>query len=100
MDEKEYAQTIAEIREWLVKIDTNQTHQTNLLETINTQATNAFAKADNAEDKADKALSLAQRNEENFDNYVENERTGRRWLIGILITIGLALLPIMNSFYM
>lgn len=96
MDEK----VIADIREWLVRIDTNQQHQTKLLETINEQAANAFAKADNAEDKADKALSLAERNEERFDKHVDDEKVGRRWLIGLLVTIGLALIPIFNSFYL
>jgi hypothetical protein len=100
VDERDYTKTIGEIREWLVKIDTNQKHQTRLLETINTQASNAFAKADSAEDRAEEALTLAQQTDRRLDDYIENERTGRRWLVGVLVTIALALLPILNSFYL
>lgn len=99
VDEKEYARTIADIREWLVRIDANQTHQTKLLEAINTQATNAFTKADTAEDKADKALMLAQKNEQRLDDRDKDERVHRRWVIGTIVTIVLFLLPIVSAYY-
>lgn len=100
VDEKEYVQTIADIREWLVRIDTNQTHQTKLLETINDQASNAFTKADSAEDKAEQALKVSAQNKHDFEKYVDEEKKGRRWLIGIMITVAIALLPIFDKFYL
>ena len=103
MDERgsgNYTQTIGEIREWLVKIDTNQLHQTQLLETIKQQSENAFTKADYAEDTANEALTLATKTDAKLDKYVDDERTGRRWLIGVAITAIVALLPIYNSFYL
>ncbi len=95
----EYARTIADIREWLVKIDTNQQHQTKLLETLTQQSENAFQKADLAEDKADEALKLAQRTEQRLDDKEKDEKVNRRWLVGTIITIVLFLLPIIGSYY-
>lgn len=99
MDEEKVTQTIAEIREWLVRIDTNQSHQTKLLETLNAHASSAFEKADKAESVADEALQLAKKNEQEFKSYVKDEKTGRRWLMGVLVSVGLALLPVFNHFY-
>lgn len=94
-----YTQTIADIREWLVKIDTNQSHQTKLLETLTQQADNAFTKADTAEDTAEDALRLAETTKKELDDYKRDEASNRRWLIGLVVTVTLALLPIFNSFY-
>lgn len=91
MDEQKFNATISEIREWLVRIDTNQQHQTQLLESLTRQAENAFTKADNAEDKAESAMARAneayERTEENkkaFERYKQDEKVSRRWLVGLV----------------
>jgi hypothetical protein len=106
MDEKERSQDeenrqmITEIREWLVRIDTNQQHQTKLLETLTTQADNAFEKADHAESKAEEALKRSIRIESDFNEYEKEQVAGRRWTIGIAVSLFVALLPIFTNFYL
>lgn len=99
MTEGDYGQMISEIREWLVRIDTNQQHQTKLLEGLTEQSSNAFSKADNAEFTAKTALEKAESVEREFDEYRREQVVGRRWVIGVSITIALALLPMIISFY-
>lgn len=99
-EDREIAKAISDIREWLVKIDTNQTHQTELLKTINQQATNAFNKADIAEDTAEEALSLAKQTKKELDSFKEDEKVKKRWLIGVLISIVGILTPILLRFYL
>lgn len=91
---------IAEIREWLVRIDTNQQHQTKLLESLTTQADNAFEKADTAEEKANEALRLSRKTEQELNEYRKEQVVGRRWAIGIIISVILTLLPILVNFYL
>lgn len=90
---------IAEIREWLVRIETNQQHQTKLMETLNTQASNAFEKADHAEDKADDALTIAKDNRKDFDDYRKEQVIAKRWMIGTVIAVLAILAPIVKGFY-
>lgn len=95
--------TISDVREWLVRIDTNQAHQTKLLETLNKHSENAYIKADNAEELAQHAHSKVDQTEykimqtrEDFERHKASEIVMRRWLSGlivssILVVIGLTI---------
>lgn len=97
---------IVEIRERLVAIETNQTHQTKLLEKMSQQADNTFRKAEKAENEAKEAkvaageaLRVAEQTSLAFEAYKEDEKVTKRWLVGLLVTIGLALLPIFSRLF-
>src|SRR5690606_212133 len=95
-----HGQMISEIREWLVRIDTHQQHQTKLLEDLTKQASNAFAKADNAEVVANKALDEARKTRKDFEEYKKDQVVGKRWAIGLAVSLFLTLLPILANFYL
>lgn len=106
MNEADYGKMISEIREWLVRIDTNQQHQTKLLEGLTEQSSNAFSKADNAEDLANAAIKKAEEVGAELDDYKKEQAeqrkeqaVGRRWAIGTVITAVVFLLPMIISFY-
>lgn len=94
-DEKNYA----EVREWLVRIDANQTHQTQLLESLNARAEKALDKADIAEDKADEALAIAHRVDKRVNDREQEEKVRIRWILGLVASIFIATLPIIARFY-
>lgn len=93
------SESLAEVREWLVRIDANQTHQTHLLESLTTRAEKALDKADVAEDKADKALAVAKRVDKRVDDREQEERIRTRWLIGLVASVLIATLPMIARFY-
>lgn len=90
---------ISDIREWLVRIDTNQQHQTQLLEALNAEAKNTYEKADKAEDIAEEALALAKKNRNDFDGYRHDQVMTKRWMVGTVIAILAILAPIIKGFY-
>ncbi|WP_077603605.1 hypothetical protein [Oceanobacillus sojae] len=101
-DQKEDARgdrSYAEVREWLVRIDANQTHQTQLLESLNKRAEKALDKADIAEDKAYEALRIAKRADQRIDEREREEKVRTRWLLGLVVTVMVATLPIIAKFY-
>lgn len=102
---EESRQAVAELREWMVRFDVNQEHQTNLLEKLVLKVDKAIESADKADEKAEKAdakaqqaLALAEQTLKDLDKYKDDEKTHKRWLIGLLVpvivTIGIALLNI------
>lgn len=100
MDERDYAQTIAEIREWLVEINANQRHQTEILTELKATSRNAFDKADKAEDTADQALAMAEEAKADLRSYKDEVKVERRWLAGLFVSMLVALLPIFAKFYL
>ncbi len=103
---------ISEVREWLVRIETHQSNQTQLLTEIKDSADKANEKADTADDKAERALSelstykdeVNRRFGENDRRFKDNDkkwsddRVEKRWVWGLLFTgffmIGASLLTI------
>lgn len=97
---------IGEVREWLVRIDTNQSHQTLLLEEIKAQSTNAFHKAGVAEDKADMAISKTELFHAELREYKQEQSNEKKWLIrtgvmllGAGIPVLISLIPIIIKYY-
>ncbi|MFZ4454351.1 hypothetical protein [Salibacterium aidingense] len=87
---QEVTQAISEIREWLVRIDTNQSNQTQLLTEIKDSANHARKKADDAEDKADRAnfrLDAVERRQDENDAKWREDRTEKRWQWGVIATV-------------
>ncbi|KMJ58072.1 holin [Bacillus sp. LL01] len=74
----ELNEKIADIREWLVRIDTKM----DMMSDIKYRAERAEEKADFAEVKASKALSLA---EQNRDDIVEM-KVNTKWVWGVMLT--------------
>ncbi|GGP13590.1 hypothetical protein [Oceanobacillus neutriphilus] len=99
MPEQKDERNYAEVREWLVRIDANQTHQTQLLESLNARAEKALDKADIAEDKADEALAVARRVDRRVDDREQEDKVRIRWLLGLVVSIFIATLPIIAKFY-
>jgi hypothetical protein len=74
----ELNEKIADIREWLVRIDT----KVDFLNEVKRTAEKAEEKADSADVKASKALALA---EENRDDIVEM-KANTKWIWGAMLT--------------
>lgn len=95
---EESRQATAELREWMIRFDVNQDHQTRLLEQLVLDVKRAIDSADEADDKAEKALTLATQTKQEFDEYRKEESVKNRWLVGLIvtsfITIGIALLNV------
>lgn len=95
---EESRQAVSELREWMVRFDVNQEHQTNLLEQLVIKVDKAIESADQADDKAEKALTLATQTKKELDEYKTEQKTQKRWLIGLLfpsfIAVAVALLNI------
>ena len=79
---RELSEKIADIREWLVRIDT----KVDFLNEVK-------HKAEQADEKADKALSLSQENRED----IRDMKANTKWVwgtiltvTGLLITVGIA----------
>lgn len=89
----------AEVREWLVRIDANQAHQTKLLETLNARVEKALDKADVAEDKAYEALRIAKRADKRIDDKEQEEKVRNRFIVGTAVSILGILLPVLLKFY-
>lgn len=94
-DERNYA----EVREWLVRIDANQAHQTKLLETLNSRVEKALDKADVAEDTAHEALRIATRTDERLDQREQDDKVRSRWFIGTVVSLLGIFLPVLLRFY-
>lgn len=75
----ELNEKIADIREWLVRIDTKMDH----LNDIKRIAERADEKADKVDDKAEAALSLAKENRED----IRDMKANTKWLWGTLLTV-------------
>ncbi len=97
---KELTAAISEVREWLVRIETHQSNQTQLLTEIKDSADKANEKADTADDKAERALSElntykgevdrrfgeSDRRFEENDKKWSDDRVEKRWVWGLLFT--------------
>ncbi len=97
--ESQHSESLAEVREWLVRIDANQTHQTQLLETLNARVEKALDKADVAEDKAYEALRIAKRADQRIDDKEQEQKVRNRFLVGTAISVLGILLPVLLKFY-
>ena len=79
---RELSEKIADIREWLVRIDTKVDYLNEVKHT-----------AERAEQKADKALQRA----EEIDAKVEGNKKTAMWAIGLIVTTIVALAGIVAS---
>ncbi|MEK5109893.1 hemolysin XhlA family protein [Cytobacillus sp. FSL K6-0129] len=75
----ELNEKIADIREWLVRIDTKMDN----LNDIKRLAERADEKADSAEDKADFAIKLA----EEVRDDIRDMKANTKWVWGTLLTV-------------
>lgn len=87
----ELNEKIADIREWLVRIDTKMDN----LNDIKRLAERADEKADKVDDKAEAALNLGRENRED----IRDMKANTKWVwgtlltvIGLLVTVGVAIL--------
>ncbi|GAK09018.1 hypothetical protein JCM19038_2829 [Geomicrobium sp. JCM 19038] len=93
---------IAEVREWLTKIDTTQNHMLELLKKIESNADDAKDKADRAMERANDAFDLAERAETEFYKHKKQEYNNRRFIIGTVISVAaliISVVPILITFY-
>ncbi|WP_404351696.1 hemolysin XhlA family protein [Sutcliffiella horikoshii] len=86
----ELNEKIADIREWLVRIDTKM----DMMSDIKYRAERAEEKADFAEVKASKALALA---EENRDDITEM-KSNTKWLWGVMLSTAVLIVGIIALF--
>ncbi|WP_054635161.1 hypothetical protein [Thalassobacillus sp. C254] len=77
-----------------------------LLKEIKSTAHHASIKADDAEDAANAALQLAQQNKKDFERYQKRQDAEKKWtiktgltIIGFIVTLTAAMVPIFFSFY-
>ena len=85
----ELNEKIADIREWLVRIDT----KVDFLNEVKHTAETAEAKAEAADSKASRALSMAQENEKDIAEIKANDKWKWSAIISILamvVSIGIA----------
>lgn len=76
---RELNEKIADIREWLVRIDTKVDYLNEVRHT-----------AEQAEEKADKALALSQENREQ----IRDMKANTKWVWGVVIAIAGLLIPV------
>ncbi|MFC8958330.1 hemolysin XhlA family protein [Bacillus subtilis] len=80
----EFREKIADIREWLVRIDT----KVDYFNEVKLRADQAYEKADQAEEKAEKALAMSIENQSNITDMKANTK----WVWGVMIGVaGLAI---------
>ena len=74
----ELNEKIADIREWLVRIDT----KVDFLNEVKRTAEKAEEKADEADAKADRAISIAEENRED----IRDMKANTKWVWGVMLT--------------
>ena len=104
--EKEMKDSIAEVREWMVRNDENQKHIKELLEVNNAQTQKSLevaydSKYESAENKRQQKNLKWQidTNKKEFNDYQRDQAQEKKWVIGLAVTVALALLPILLKFY-
>ncbi|QQK75108.1 hypothetical protein HUG15_05800 [Salicibibacter cibarius] len=97
---------MAEVREWLTRIDTKQEHIIQLLEDSRARADDAYEKADKAEDDAQEALRTVYAHQKEYYKRLDRDDANRKFtiktavgLIGTVVTILIFLTPILISYY-
>lgn len=97
---------MAEIRESLVEISTDQKHILKMLEDSRARADDAYEKADSAEDKAQEALRTVYAHQKEYYKRLDRDDANRKFtiktavgLIGTVVTILIFLTPILISYY-
>ncbi|MGG0778151.1 hemolysin XhlA family protein [Bacillus rugosus] len=80
----EFNDKLAEVREWLVRIDT----KVDYFNEVKLRADQAYEKADQAEEKAEKALAMSMENQSD----VADMKANTKWVWGVIIGVaGLAI---------
>ena len=94
MDGNEHGKAMAEVREWLTRIDQKQEHIVQLLEDSRAKAEEAYKKADQADETSKEALKLTETHIKEYRHDRTQSDDNRKFWIKVAVPSGVGLLTV------